>query len=63
MGLLDQLQDSLQKGDRVVTAGGIHGEVVRVRQETIVLQVAKGVEVRFARAAVRRRQDEPEEEA
>ena len=57
-----ELIDSLRKGDQVVTVGGIHGEIVRVRQDTVTLQVAKGVEMRMSRAAIRRRQDDPEEE-
>ena len=57
-----ELIDSLRKDDKVVTAGGIYGQIVRVRQDTVTLQVARGVEMRVSRAAVRRRQDDPEEE-
>lgn len=46
--------NSIQKGDKVVTIGGIHGTVVRVDKEagTVCIKIAKGVEVDFAKAAV-----------
>ena len=46
--------EGMKKGDRVVSTGGIHGTVVRVDKEkgTIVVQIAKGVEVEFSKAAI-----------
>jgi preprotein translocase subunit YajC len=44
--------DALKKGDRVMTSGGIHGNVVQVANDVVVLQVADNVRMRFARAAV-----------
>lgn len=46
--------EGMKKGDRVVTTGGMHGSVVRVEKEkgTIIVQIAKGVEVEFSKAAV-----------
>jgi preprotein translocase subunit YajC len=48
--------DGLQRGDRVVTAGGIYGEIVGLDDETVRLKVASDVELTFDRRAVRRRQ-------
>jgi preprotein translocase subunit YajC len=56
-----ELIDSLQKGDKVVTAGGVYGQITRVSQEYVVLEVARGVELRVARAAIRRRQQDEEQ--
>jgi len=56
-----ELIDSLQKGDKVVTAGGVYGQIARVTQEYVVLEVARGVEMRVARAAIRRRQQDEEQ--
>ena len=56
-----ELIDSLQKGDKVVTAGGVYGQITRVTQEYVVLEVARGVEMRVARAAIRRRQQDEEQ--
>ena len=40
-----KFRDSLQKGDKVVTAGGIHGKVAEVKDLTIVIEVASGVNI------------------
>lgn len=43
---------SLQKGDTVVTAAGIYGKVKQVTEDTVVIEVARGVNMRVARRAV-----------
>lgn len=46
--------ESMKKGDRVISIGGIHGTVVRVNKdkETVVVQVAKAIELEFNKTAV-----------
>ena len=46
--------DSLEKGKRVVTNGGMHGTIVGVKEKEgiLVLQVAKDVKVEISRGAV-----------
>jgi preprotein translocase subunit YajC len=47
------LVSALKRGDRVLTAGGIIGEVVKVQSDTeIQLEIAEGVRVRVQRTAV-----------
>jgi preprotein translocase subunit YajC len=46
------LLGSLQKGDEVVTGGGITGKVVKVTDDYVVLEVADNVELKFQKAAV-----------
>jgi len=46
------LLDSLKKGQKVITIGGIHGEIRSLDAETVVLQVADKVEMTFARSAI-----------
>lgn len=58
------LVETLQVGDRVISAGGIHGTVVAVADDTIELQVTDTVVLTMARPAVARRLDaEAEAEA
>ncbi|HSV30468.1 MAG TPA: preprotein translocase subunit YajC [Atribacteraceae bacterium] len=47
-----ELWKGITKGDKVVTAGGMHGMVVQVGEETIVIEVAKDVKVEFSKSAV-----------
>lgn len=55
----DQMLKSIEKGDDVVTAGGLHGRVVGVTDETLTLEIAavKGekVRVKVARARIETR--------
>lgn len=36
---------ALQKGDRIVTAGGIHGKIREKRDTTCVVEIAEGVKI------------------
>gem|GEM_PF-303274 len=47
-------RESLVKGTRVVTIGGLHGLLVEVGPETVLLEVERGQRLRFDRSAVAR---------
>jgi preprotein translocase subunit YajC len=49
---LQQVLENLKKGDRVVTNGGLYGEVAAVTGATVVLKVADNVKVRVAKSAI-----------
>jgi preprotein translocase subunit YajC len=44
--------DALQKGDEVVTTGGIVGRVTRINDNYVSLEIAPNVEVQMQRPAV-----------
>lgn len=44
--------DALQKGDEVITAGGVLGKVTKMGDSFLGLEVADGVEVQIQRSAV-----------
>lgn len=44
--------DSVKKGDRVVTTGGMHGKVVNVDEKTILLDVGDNLKLKFDRTAI-----------
>lgn len=50
----EQMQAALAPGDEVVTIGGLYGTVTGVDDESVMLEVAPGVETRYVRAAVAR---------
>ena len=56
---LAQVRAGLAPGRRVMTTAGIHATVVAVEEGVAVLEIAPGVRVRFADAAVVRLLDEP----
>jgi len=50
---------SLAVGDEVITGGGIHGLVVELDDETVMVEVAPGVTLKIARRAILSRLDVP----
>ena len=46
--------NSVKRGDKVVTSGGLHGTVVGLSEHTVVLKVADQVKLEFERSAVGR---------
>ena len=46
------LLGSLKKGQKIVTIGGIYGEIVELDDEKVKVQVSEKVELPFARTAV-----------
>lgn len=53
---------SLQKGDKVVTTGGLHARIVEVRPTTLLLEIAPNVVIVVERETVRRK-GEPKADA
>ena len=43
---------SLNKGDEVVTSGGIAGKITKVSEEFVLVEVAQGVEIKIQKQAV-----------
>jgi preprotein translocase subunit YajC len=54
-----QFLDGLKVGDRVITTGGIYGQVTRLGDESIQLQVADKLRIEIARASVGGYQGQP----
>lgn len=45
-------REAMQKGDNVVTAGGIYGKIVEVRDDSFLIQVDSNVKIRVSRESV-----------
>ena len=44
--------EAIQKGDHVVTIGGIHGRIAEIENDTIILEVEKGGRIRVSRSSI-----------
>ena len=57
--------EAMKKGDRVVSAGGIHGIVENVKQKTVSVRVADNTRIEFEKASIAqvRGKGEPAEKA
>jgi len=51
---------ALKKGDKVVTSGGLYGEVYALEEETLILKIADNVRVKVARSAIASTESEKE---
>ncbi len=47
-----KIMDDLKKGDKVVTIGGIKGEISKLNDETMTLKVSDNTEIVFVRKAL-----------
>ncbi len=49
------MRNSLRVGDEVTTTGGIVGRIVRVKEETVVVETSRdGTKIRFLKSAIAR---------
>jgi preprotein translocase subunit YajC len=47
-----KLMQTLTKGDKVVTIGGIHGKVVQVKEQTVLVKVSDTTTLEFTKSAI-----------
>ena len=51
---VDDMRNNLQVGDEITTIGGIIGEIVSMKEDTITIETSKaGTKIRFLKSAVR----------
>ena len=49
---LQTMIDALEKGDRVITNGGLHGEVAGIEGSVLYLKIADQVKVKVSKSAI-----------
>ena len=49
---LQNFRDSLAKGDKVVTIGGIFGTIVEIKEDSVLMEVDNGVKIRVSKQAL-----------
>jgi preprotein translocase subunit YajC len=47
-----KLLESVKKGDKVITAGGVHGTIAGIDDKTVLVQVADNLKLKFERSAI-----------
>ena len=51
---LENFRNSLKKGDKVVTAGGIYGTVLEIQERTVLIKVDGEVKLRVDKNSIQR---------
>ena len=49
---LENFRNALQKGDKVVTIGGIYGTVAEIKEDSVLIEVDNGVKIRVSKQAL-----------
>lgn len=49
---LQKFRDGLQKGDKIVTIGGIYGTVAEIKDKTLLIEVDNDVKIRVDKNSV-----------
>ncbi len=47
-----KFRENLKKGDKIVTIGGIHGKVVEVKENTVIVSVDHNASIEFEKSAI-----------
>jgi len=48
----ERMVNALKKGDKVITIGGIHGEVTSTKEQTVIVKVDDACKLEFSRSAI-----------
>lgn len=48
----EKMLSNIQKGDKVVTSGGLHGTIAGLDEKTVLLQVGDNIKLKFERSAI-----------
>lgn len=51
---LRNFQNAIQKGDRVIVAGGIFGKVADVKEDHVVVEISENVRIKVGKSTVLR---------
>ena len=47
-----KLLESMKKGDKIVTAGGVHATIVGLEDKTALIQIAENVKIKIERSSI-----------
>ena len=47
-----KLLESIKRGDKIITAGGIHGTIEAIEDKTILVKISENVKVKMERSSI-----------
>lgn len=48
----EKLLSNIEKGDKIITSGGVHATIVGIEEKTVLIEIAPNVKVKVERSAV-----------
>ena len=49
---IKKARETMQKGDNVVTAGGIHGKIKEISDSTMLIEISQGISIKVDKTSV-----------
>lgn len=46
-------RENIQKGDKVMSIGGIHGKIISIDEKDVLMQIDEGVKIRIEKTALK----------
>ena len=56
---VERFLGNLKAGDRVITTGGIYGQITKLNEQSVQLQIAEKIRIEVAKAAIGGYQGQP----
>jgi len=47
-----KMLESLKRGDKIITNGGIYGRIADIKENKLIIEISKGVEIEVLKGAV-----------
>lgn len=48
----EKLLSNIEKGDKIITSGGVHATIVGIEDKTVLIEIAPNVKVKVERSAI-----------
>ena len=48
----EKMLSNMQKGDKIITSGGMHGTIAGLDEKTVLLQVGDNIKMKFEKSAI-----------
>lgn len=48
----EKLLSNIEKGDKIVTTGGVHATIVGIEEKTVLIEIAPNVKIKIERSAI-----------
>ncbi len=48
----EKLLSNVEKGDKIITSGGVHATIVGIEEKTVLIEIAPNVKIKIERSAI-----------
>ena len=48
----EKLLSNIEKGDKIVTSGGVHATIVGIEEKTVMIEIAPNVKIKIERSGI-----------